>query len=279
VIDDGSTDDTAARLARYGDRLRYVYQANRGASAAQNAGIALARAPWLAILASDDIWMPTKLERQIAALHALGPGFGACFTDCQYVGEGAGEESAFARAGFTLAAEYAALETPLDVVLARHPALFVQSMLIRRDVLDRVGGFDERLLVGEDTDLLFRLALGTRLCVVRAPLVRVDRSPSVDRLSNLFLTRDDVVFESAERRYKKWLEHPQLTDSGVRHRLDRDLSELYYHWAISRLYAARPGRALSTMRKLRSRGVSPRQIASVLVSRARRRFLAPAQAK
>ena len=74
VVDDGSTDDTRDRLQEYVARIKYVYQANRGVSAARNAGTKLARGEWIAFLDSDDVWHPTKLERQFEALALLGSG-------------------------------------------------------------------------------------------------------------------------------------------------------------------------------------------------------------
>ncbi|MEM9367668.1 MAG: glycosyltransferase [Planctomycetota bacterium] len=64
VIDDGSTDQTAMLASRYGDRVRCVSQANGGPSSARNAGIDLARGEWIAFLDADDIWYPSKLDRQ-----------------------------------------------------------------------------------------------------------------------------------------------------------------------------------------------------------------------
>ena len=99
VVDDGSTDDTFARLQPYMDCIRYVYQENRGASAAQNTGIDLAAGTWVSILASDDQWLPTKLEKELKALEMFGDGYGACFTDCIYVGDPSLACSVFEQAG------------------------------------------------------------------------------------------------------------------------------------------------------------------------------------
>src|SRR5215467_2041862 len=65
VVDDGSTDDTPEALKPYMHCIRYVRQPNLGASAAQNRGVQLARGKWISILASDDLWLPTKLEAQL----------------------------------------------------------------------------------------------------------------------------------------------------------------------------------------------------------------------
>ena len=65
VVDDGSTDDTRERLTAYGDRVRYIYLQNRGVSTARNIGIQAARGEFVALLDSDDLWLPDKLERQV----------------------------------------------------------------------------------------------------------------------------------------------------------------------------------------------------------------------
>lgn len=75
VVDDGSTDGTADRLAGRDHRLTVLRQANRGRSAARNAGIAAARAPWLAFLDSDDRWEPHHLAQFAAAAGAPDTGW------------------------------------------------------------------------------------------------------------------------------------------------------------------------------------------------------------
>lgn len=68
VIDDGSTDDTTAAVQKYGDRIRYTRRPNAGVNAARNLGLKQARGDYVALLDSDDLWAPYKLELQVALL-------------------------------------------------------------------------------------------------------------------------------------------------------------------------------------------------------------------
>jgi len=65
VVDDGSKDDTSAVVERFGPAVRLVRQANAGCGQARNTGAREARGTWLAFLDADDLWLPTKLERQL----------------------------------------------------------------------------------------------------------------------------------------------------------------------------------------------------------------------
>lgn len=68
VVDDGSTDDTARVVRRYGGRVRLVQQANQGCGAATNAGLACVSSPLVAFLDADDVWLPRKATAQIMRL-------------------------------------------------------------------------------------------------------------------------------------------------------------------------------------------------------------------
>src|SRR5580692_1034819 len=88
LIDDGSTDHTRALVNdTYGKdpRVRYVHQPNQGVSAARNHGIRLVEGDFAALLDSDDVWKPFKLELQIACLRAF-PEAGMVWSDMTAVG-------------------------------------------------------------------------------------------------------------------------------------------------------------------------------------------------
>ena len=89
VVDDGSTDGSAAILAGYGDRIRVLRQANAGVSAARNAGIAAARGDFIAFLDSDDWWEPDFLQSMVDAMD--DPAVAIAYCGWQNVGVQAGK--------------------------------------------------------------------------------------------------------------------------------------------------------------------------------------------
>jgi glycosyltransferase involved in cell wall biosynthesis len=84
VVDDGSTDDTAAVVAEYGRGVKYVGIENSGPPRARNMGVAASTAPWLAFCDSDDLWHPEKLRLQVR-LFQKAPDVEYCFTNSMLV--------------------------------------------------------------------------------------------------------------------------------------------------------------------------------------------------
>ena len=87
VVDDGSTDNSAQIARSYAPRINYHYQTKRGAGAARNTGLQLARGDHFAFLDADDRWSPTKLADQVAAL-AADRSLDMVFGGVQLFGEG-----------------------------------------------------------------------------------------------------------------------------------------------------------------------------------------------
>ncbi|MBX3375542.1 MAG: glycosyltransferase [Phycisphaeraceae bacterium] len=159
VIDDGSTDDTASRVAAFGPRVRYVRQVNRGVAAARNRGASMAEGELIAFLDADDVWHPRKLEIQQRAL-AASPSFALVGTHT------------FAWPGEVPDVHATALVHPVTwSQLVVRNRLTTSSVLVRRDALPGPAPFDEHLHGPEDLDLWLRIAERGRIGLIKAPLV------------------------------------------------------------------------------------------------------------
>ncbi len=191
VVDDGSTDGTGNALREeFGDRIVYVHQANAGVSAARNRGMAIARGRYLALLDSDDEWLPEKTARQVEWLDAH-PDFGMVLCDVVRTDADGRPIDLLGRRAATPEDGWV-----LKWVL-RAPALAPVSAMFRREVHAGLGGFDESLRTAEDLDFHLRVARHWPIGVVDAPLARARRGH--DGLSSLSSTYDDylVVIERA----------------------------------------------------------------------------------
>lgn len=176
VVDDGSTDHTAEVAASLGCHV--IRQVNGGVCVARNAGIRVARGDWIALLDHDDLWLPQKLERQVAASAACPDVF--CFaTDFHRLrgGEALSPSCLATPAyGFDQMTRYdvqpGITRCPHAGVEILGPGwfLFPSSMLIRRDVLIDVGMFRSEQRLCEDVDCFLRVLRRTELVVVREPL-------------------------------------------------------------------------------------------------------------
>jgi glycosyltransferase involved in cell wall biosynthesis len=171
VIDDGSTDDTLTILKKFRDRIRVVSQANAGPAAARNRGVEIARGEIIAFQDSDDLWMRTKLERQVSLLERGGSAVQVCLCNAEMYFTGKPTRTSFDLAGIHPAFEEGIWSNVAEV-LASTFVLFNQCAAIRASALKKIGGFDESLRLMEDHDLALRLALeGNSWAFTREPLV------------------------------------------------------------------------------------------------------------
>jgi len=273
VVDDGSTDGTANELrAQYGSLVTLITQDNAGVSAARNRGIRETQGEWVAFLDSDDIWLPTKIERQLELTESLGSEFGFCFTDCAYAGDPNKCRSVFQEVGFENATEFGPLLDPVACILAGKEPFWMSSLLVRRSLFDNGAPFNEALTLGEDTDLFFRLCFRTRFCFVAEPLVRIDRTPTRDGLCNLFSKRDDRVYECRERLYTGWLAMPEVLNGRCETGVREMLREISYSSAELKLHQLRIRQALKEVRRLKMIGESYPAICQTLFTRKARKL-------
>jgi glycosyltransferase involved in cell wall biosynthesis len=164
VIDDGSTDATPQVVREFGDDVRHVRLDRGGVSAARNRGAQLATGNLVGFLDHDDVWLATKLERQVGTLEDQDATLVLCAMDV--VDEhGSVQTTKRLRACEDLLTGMLTFDGTETVSCS-------STGLVRRDELLRMGGFDSLLSVSADWDLLFRMLLAGGVAYVDEPLVR-----------------------------------------------------------------------------------------------------------
>ena len=174
VVDDGSTDATVRTLAPYQDRLRVLRQENRGVSAARNTGIRAAAGPLIALLDSDDLWLPGKLRAQVDYFEAH-PEALICQTEEIWIRNG------------TRVNPGKRHRKEAGNIFERSLALCLVSpsaVMMRKSLLDEVGLFDEHLPACEDYDLWLRIAWKHPVHLIDTPLI-AKRGGHADQLSRM----------------------------------------------------------------------------------------------
>ncbi|MCB9159892.1 MAG: glycosyltransferase [Caldilineaceae bacterium] len=166
VVDDGSTDDSAAVIARYGDRVRYIYQQNQGLGAARNTGIKAATGRFVGLLDADDAWLPTYLAHMMT-LATRHPDAAVYYANARHGRQRRGDAwPRHRRAG---------RPDQVYAQLLRANFLIPSTILLRRDVVMAAGLFeqhDQAMHGCEDWDLWLRLAPHHRFVGAYTPLVR-----------------------------------------------------------------------------------------------------------
>lgn len=157
VVDDGCTDGTRERLEDFAAAIVVIGQANAGTAAARNAGMRRARGEFVAFLDADDLWHPEKTARQLQRFRER-PGLEVSFTWIQNF----------------ISPDTAGQGRPADEGMLRPvPGYVCPTMLMRREVIDRVGWFDASLNHANEPDWILRAAeLGVCMEILPDVLVR-----------------------------------------------------------------------------------------------------------
>ncbi len=179
VVDDGSTDATQALLSRYRGRIRYLFQENRGVSAARNLGIKVARGRYICLLDSDDLWLRDKLKEQIRLMKG-DPKIRVSYTDEVWIRGGKRVNQGKRHRKYS----GWILRKLLPLCL-----ISPSSVMIERGVFEEVGLFDESFPVCEDYDLWLRIGSRMPIHLIEKPLI-VKRGGRADQLSQIYWGQD-----------------------------------------------------------------------------------------
>jgi glycosyltransferase involved in cell wall biosynthesis len=180
VVDDGSTDDTGAVLAGYGDAITAIRQDNAGGAAARNLGTSLASTPWVAFLDSDDVWLPGHLARLTAAVEGTGGAADLYFADVART-EAEGGGTTFEAAGLCLDGPWL-LRTDARcwAVAPRQPTMLQGSMVSVR-AFDEVGRLWPALSSRHDTHFFYRMLIERPACAVAGIGAAMTSDEAADR--------------------------------------------------------------------------------------------------
>ena len=206
VVDDGSNDGTTAMVRARFPQIHYIWQHNQGVSSARNRGIEAARGDWLALLDSDDEWLPQKLAWQERTL-AANPQYSICHTDEVWIrnGKRVNAMKKHAKAGGFI------FERCLPLC-----AISPSSALIHRSVFNEVGLFNEALPACEDYDLWLRICARFPVLYVDRPLI-IKYGGHADQLSHRYPAMD------------------RFRITALENILQEDLSPQYYRAALNML--------------------------------------------
>lgn len=166
VVDDGSTDGTIDRLRQYAKHIHYVYQENAGASAARNRALSLSTGEYIAYLDADDVWYPTKLERQIAFLDT-NKEYGLVHSDVSVIDE----QDEIIHRQFNSETARSVPQGSCMLELLQHSHIQTLTVVERRDCFQKVGGFDDRIPIAQDYLHWIMIALeGWKFGYIKEPL-------------------------------------------------------------------------------------------------------------
>jgi len=168
VVNDGSTDNTEEVVKSFSDkRIKYIWhEKNKGAAAARNTGIKIAKGEYIAFQDSDDEWLPEKLEKQIMIFEKALPEVGIVYSDMWRISRNG--KRRYWHSPSIMPENGIVYKKALDYGLLN---LGIQSAIIKRECFDKAGMFDEKLPRLIDLEFFIALSRYFYFCHIEEPLV------------------------------------------------------------------------------------------------------------
>lgn len=196
VVDDGSTDGTVAIVKAFAERhqnlrIECLSQKNLGPSAARNSGLSLAKSEFVALLDADDVWVPTKIPRQLALFDRPSlPNLGVVYCGYGLLTE---HGKPIENEGFKLDTSVRGRITK-RLLYANLIAGSASAVLIKRSLLEKVGLFDTTLVCSEDWDLWLRLSEEAAFDYVEDDLVYLRQHSNNSQKNEIRMLGGEILF-------------------------------------------------------------------------------------
>ncbi|MCF6339866.1 MAG: glycosyltransferase [Sulfurimonas sp.] len=187
VIDDGSNDETP-QIQEIFPKIKYIYQKNSGVSSARNLGIKSSKNKWITFLDSDDEWHEDKLKFQIE-FHKNNSDILMSYTDEKWIRNGVEVK---------VPEKYKKFDTDVFFSNIEYCNIAPSSVMIHKNLLNKVGLFDESLEVCEDYDLWLRIALENKIGLIDKKLIN-KYGGAEDQLSTKLWGMDRYRVKSLEK--------------------------------------------------------------------------------
>src|SRR3989339_353521 len=174
VVVDGVKERAEEAVKSFGDsRIKYIqHETNKGGGAARNTGIKASQGEYIAFLDDDDEWLPNKLEKQVKVLDESGGDVGFCFTAVLNILDDRTEKSKVPDG----------LNDYHGLALASFKRFLTVTLIIKREVFDLVGLFDESLPSHQEAELMIRVTKKFKGIGINEPLVKVNMRSGHDHV-------------------------------------------------------------------------------------------------
>lgn len=195
VMDDGSRDETGEIVRSFNDkRIKYFYKENEGLSETRNKGIAASSGEYIAFLDHDDLWLPEKLEKQMALFDKKG-GLGLVFSDFYLLKNGSRENATYfskcrPKRGYIFE----------DLLFGEASFICISTVIMRKVMFDEIGYFKNEFDSGEECELFLRAARGNEFDYIEEPLAAYRLHPGN------FSNRKDIYVKEAFDILRLWEE-------------------------------------------------------------------------
>ena len=215
IIDDGSTDGSGEFIRdKFGDKVRYIYQGNKGAASAVNRGISLSRGNYIAFCDSDDWWLRDKLEKQVKFLEK-NQNFGLVYSDAFLAKDGRLTRKTWLQSRKVLPCS-GGKEKCLTPLFFKNFIPAPLTVLMRKSVIDRVGLFNEKFSSTYDYEYWFKiLEAGIQIAFLDEPLAVWNSlaGQGSRRIRKMKLAQIKILQEFLMRNPEFIKDHPLLVTS------------------------------------------------------------------